>query len=448
MKISLARRLLLIATMGAILLLATAGFFLADINRKGVERTFDRRLQVYAKLLIADLATLNDDSEVEIGTQLSEPLFELPQSGWYWQITRLDKINESENILSRSMWDWQISPLSEDKDANSSEGYISGPDNQRLRVIERVIDLAGEGKYRVSVAGNAEEVSESITPFNYALFFAFTLLGLGFIIAAFFQVRYGLKPLEGLTTKLAAIRNGQAEKLEGEFPEEISPLTTEMNALIAHNQEVVNRARTHVGNLAHALKTPLSVIKNESEQENTAYSKKIAEQTTFMQVQVNHHLERAKLAARVQYISTLIEVEPTLLSLIKTMERVYSLKDIVIYRHLEPNILWRGELNDVQEIVGNLLDNACKWAKSEVQVSLKTQGNFFLICIEDDGEGLNDQQREEIGQRGKRLDETKPGSGLGLSIVKDLLALYRGSLTLETSLLGGLSANILLPKQF
>jgi signal transduction histidine kinase len=452
---SLARRLFLIALGLAAVLLTVTGLVLAAVNKATAESGFDRRLGVYVKLLIADIAGAVDDQQVVVGANLGEPLFELPQSGWYWQIVRIDR-GRREYRASRSLFDGRLEPLGADimpsGPTRSREGYGEGPSGQRLRIVERTIDLGEDGEFVVVVAGFADDITAAVTQFNLTLVAALVLLGFGMVGAALLQVRIGLIPLSRLIGGLTAIRSGANDHLEGEFPREIAPLAREVNALIDANREVVERARTHVGNLAHALKTPISVIQNEAAHRDDPLALKVAEQVAIMRDQVNHHLERARIAARAQTVSTVVSVRPVVESLARTMEKINRNRGISVEVSGAEQVSFRGEKHDLEEMIGNLVDNACKWAKAGVMVTLEPEPAettadraFFTVTIDDDGNGLSPKEREEVGRRGKRLDETKPGSGLGLSIVSELAGLYGGTMALGEAPLGGLRVQLRLP---
>jgi len=265
-----------------------------------------------------------------------------------------------------------------------------------------------------------------------------------------FQVRFGLMPLRRLTAGLAAIRAGTAERLEGDFPEEIAPLARETNALIEANREIVERARTHVGNLAHALKTPLSVMVNEANAHGRdAFADKVKEQADIMRDQVARHLERARLAARLTVVGSITEIAPVVTALARTMEKIHRDKGVAVAVEADAQAKFRGERPDLEEMIGNLVDNACKWAASRVAISVaretSAKGPAVCIVVDDDGRGLSPAEREQVAKRGQRLDETKPGSGLGLSIVVELARLYGGGLTLGQAPSGGLRAELVLP---
>jgi signal transduction histidine kinase len=452
---SLALRLFVSATAWAVVILVITGIILSSLYREAVERAFDRRLGVYLRTLVADIASPEESGD-KFPQSLGEPLFELPLSGWYWQVTRLDP-GKHDVRASRSLWDAGLPHLQDMGVAagadGSREGYVSGPEDQQLRLVERNIDLGEEGHYLVAVAGDAAEISGETRSFDQALVITFSLLAAVLLLTTMFQVRFGLAPLKRITDSLAAIRSGTAEHLAGQFPEEIAPLARETNALIDANKEIVERARTHVGNLAHALKTPLSVIVNEAgAHKREPFGAKVLEQADIMRDQVARHLERARLAARLTVVGSVTEVEPVVTALARTMQKVHHDRDIAVEVRVDGEARFRGERQDLEEMIGNLVDNACQWASARVAIEVMREranaasaNEMVRIVIDDDGPGLSPSQREQVAKRGQRLDETKPGSGLGLSIVVDLAALYGGELKLGTAPLGGLRAELVLP---
>ena len=452
---SLALRLFLSATAVTVIILLITGVVLSSLYRDGVERSFDRRLDVYLKTLVAEVSA-PDDAE-KLPQVLSEPLFDLPLSGWYWQTTKLTGA-KPEVKSSRSLWDGGLPHLEDLHVPIGPDGtrkrYVAGPEDQRLRIVERTVDLGDEGRYLIAVAGDAQEVEDEAQSFDRALAVTFGVLATALLLTTMFQVRFGLAPLKRISASLAAIRAGTSERLEGRFPEEIAPLARETNALIDANREIVERARTHVGNLAHALKTPLSVIVNEAAARGEdPLAAKVREQAAVMRDQVQHHLERARIAARATVVGTVTEVAPVVTALARSLEKIHRDRGIAIDIEATPATKFRGEKQDLEEMVGNLVDNACKWAQSRVAIEVLTgrgessATHTLRVVVDDDGPGLTASQRQQIQvpRRGNRLDETKPGSGLGLSIVTDLAALYGGALTLGTAPIGGLRAELVLP---
>jgi signal transduction histidine kinase len=449
---SLALRLFLSAAAWVAAILLITGFVLSSLYRNAVERSFDRRLGVYLRTLVADLAS-PEEAGGKFPQSLGEPLFELPLSGWYWQVTRLDP-GKPEVRASRSLWDGGL-PHLEDRGIKpgpdgSRQGYVEGPEEQRLRLVERTVDLGDEGHYLVAVAGDAAEIAQETRSFDQALAITFFLLAAVLLLTTMFQVRFGLAPLKRITGGLAAIRAGRAEKLAGRFPHEIAPLARETNALIEANREIVERARTHVGNLAHALKTPLSVMVNEATaRTGDPLAAKVLEQADIMRDQVARHLERARLAARLTAVGSLTEVRPVVTALARTMEKIHHDRGVAIEVRADDEASFRGERPDLEEMIGNLVDNACKWANSRVAIEVmrerRDDAQVVHIVVDDDGRGLSPAEREQVAHRGSRLDESKPGSGLGLSIVVELAGLYGGRLNLGTAPLGGLRAELVLP---
>jgi len=452
---SLAIRLFFSATTWTVLILVVTGIVLSSLYRSAVERAFDHRLDVYLRTLVADVATPQENAD-KFPQSLGEPLFELPLSGWYWQVTRLDSPTPDVRS-SRSLWDGKLPRLADGAVSlaagGTRHGYAEGPEAQQLRMVERTIDLGEEGRFLVAVGGASAEIDEETRSFDGTLLFTFGMLGVVLLLMITFQVRFGLAPLKRVSEGLAAIRSGTAERLEGAFPVEIAPLARETNALIDANREIVVRARTHVGNLAHALKTPISVMLNEANAYgDDPFAAKVREQTEIMRDQVTRQLERARLAARVAMIGTVTDVRPVVAALARTMEKIHQRRGVAIDIDAQGEARFRGEQQDLEEMVGNLVDNACKWAQSRVAIEVFSERpepaddrRVVRILVDDDGPGLSPQQREQVARRGRRLDESKPGSGLGLSIVVGLARVYRGSLTLGTAPIGGLRAELVLP---
>ena len=428
---SLAFRLFLWATgLTVVVLLNLTGIALSSLYRNAVERGFDLRLDVYVHTLVADLASPEEGNE-KFPLSIGEPLFELPLSGWYWQVTRLDKSPTAVHS-SRSLWDSNSPAVTTEAKEDPAaplgyrKGYAAGPEEAQLRLVERAIDLGGDGRYLIAVAGNASEIEDEMLSFDRIIGAIFAGLAVALLITTVLQVRFGLAPLKRISASLAAIRSGRAERLEGEFPVEIALLARETNALIEANREIVERARTHVGNLAHALKTPLSVIVNEAAARGSdPLAQKVLEQADIMRDQVARQLERARLAARSRVFGTLIDVPPVVTALARTMEKLHRERDIAIAVDVPAHARFRGEQQDLEEMIGNLVDNAGKWAQSRVAIEVAQERpvrdgkSKVRVVVDDDGPGLSAADRERVARRGQRMDETKPGSGLGPSIVSN-----------------------------
>jgi len=446
---SIAVRLAASAMFWSFAILLIAGLILSTLYRETTERAFDQRLLVYANNLASDLVALSDP-ERDLGP-IGDPRFELPLSGWYWQVGRPDA-QPRDVRTSKSLFGGRLPTLvgaGEQRFGEVRKGYGLAPDDRQMRIVERDIDLGEDGRFVIRVAGPADEIDADVRRFIFALIVTFLLLGLALGFTTLLQIRFGLRPLVNLRRALGAIRRGEAERIPREYPSDIAPLAMELNLLLDANREILERARTQVGNLAHALKTPLSVIVNEVESAPDDIAAKVREQAGIMRDQVNYYLDRARAAALAGTLGTLTELTPIIDALARTFKKIYRDKDLTISVSVPPGTRFRGERQDLEEMAGNLIDNACKWAAARVDVSVEIirQGDRsqLRIHIDDDGPGLPENVRAEMIKRGRRLDETKPGSGLGLSIVADLAALYSGSLRLDRSPAGGLRAVLELP---
>jgi signal transduction histidine kinase len=298
------------------------------------------------------------------------------------------------------------------------------------------------------VAEDRSSLDHDARRFAETALIALALVGTGLIAGVILQVRVALRPLFRLQKDVADVRMGKADRVAADYPVELTPLASELNALLAHNQEVVERQRTHVGNLAHALKTPLSVMLTEAEQTpGDPLAQVVTRQAQTMREQVDHHLRRARAAARAQGSGERSEVAPVLDELSRTLERIFGERGVTIDWEADEDLVFRGERQDLLELVGNVLENACKWCRKRVRAEAQPDGPGFLrVTVEDDGPGLPSEQREAVLRRGARLDESAPGSGLGLSIVEELAKAYGGSVTLNESSWGGLKVELRLPQ--
>eukprot|EP01037_Dinobryon_pediforme_P009564 gene9564-9640_t len=436
----------------AILLIGAV--ILTTLYVRDSEVAFDRRLNIYVHALIADLASFDEESHSEIG-QLGDPLFLIPFSGWYWQITRTD-VPQGDVRGSRSLSASKLPKLAEASISGTvgalNKGYFIGPDMRHLRMVEQTVDTGDHGVYLVQVAGNAEELVTDTYQFELRLGLAFLLLISALVGSVAVQLRFALQPLRLLQDGVAKIRRGQAEKIEGIQSSDLAPLAAELNLLLLSNREIIERGRTHVGNLAHALKTPLSVIFNEVRADDSALAEKIEEQATIMKTQVDLYLERARAVTRASMLGTSTELKPVLQALVRTFSKIYRDKTFNLNEYVPDDLCFRGEKQDLDEILGNILDNAGKWAVRQIDIAVETEPadpvtgrRFLVIYIDDDGGGLSDEECLEATKRGKRLDETIPGSGLGLSIVADLTAAYGGAMILTRNPHRGLRVILRLP---
>ncbi|HWD29269.1 MAG TPA: sensor histidine kinase [Rhizomicrobium sp.] len=447
---SLAGRLIAAAAVWTVFALVAGGLILSSAFRSSVQEDFDAGLRTDLTALVA--AAGHDAS----GTILLDPRYlsskyQRAYSGDYWQIS---PAASGRALISHSLLDKDIAfatpPAIHDGVAS---GYGDGPDGQRLRILSRQIEFPIDATakpddnraYFLYVAADTSELDRRITQFNGTLIWSFVILGAGLVIAVFLQVRIGLQPLRRVTLALHRIRAGQARRLEGSFPSEIEPLASELNGLIEHSAEVVGRARSYVSNLAHFLKTPLTVLSSEAAAHPGPLADAVSRQVVTMRRQVDHYLARARAAGALDVLGNKTPVGAVLDDLARTLRRIHRDSGIAIDVVCPPGLSFRGERQDLEEMAGNLIDNACKWAKARVRVTAAPGGATFRLAIEDDGAGLTPEERTQVGERGERLDESVPGTGLGLAIVRDIAKLYGGALDLDSSALGGLEARLTLP---
>lgn len=447
---SIAFRLVAAATLWIVVALITGGLLLSGSFRAPVENAFDQRLAQYVQSLIAAVQVGNDGS-LTPPRSLNDPRFDTPYSGLYWLVR--DGASGAVLLRSRSLWDFTPEARADGTVGAIRRFNIAGPEDQRLRVVEQRIAIEGQAgrEFLFAVAADRAEIEDSIDRFNTLLAWSLGALGLGLIAAVLLQVRYGLRPLRRISEALADIRAGRSQRLEGNFPYEVRPLADELNGLLDHTSEVLSRARAHVGNLAHALKTPLAVLANEAASPDADFAKTVEAQTALMRHQVDHHLSRARATGQANVLGIRTDVWPVAEAIARTLEKIHADRGISVTAGGEHSLAFRGEQHDLEEMMGNLVDNACKWASQRVRVTVAgsatvgSGGMRLVIDIEDDGPGVPPNQREELFKRGVRLDEATPGTGLGLSIVRDIAALYGGEVRLDDAELGGLKATLVLP---
>lgn len=451
---SLAGRLIAAAAIWTLLGLLAGGYTLSGIFRSSVENDFDARLRTELDEMIA-AAVPSGSGEVSLQGRFADPRYERVYSGWYWQIVPEDPQGPrlSDAQISRSLFDRTIRVTDQSPKAGVIWGHGQGPEGQVLRVVMRHIEFPAQAKLKRSpskfeflVAADVSVVEDQVSRFNGTLIWSFALLGLGLIIAILIQVRIGLQPLGRVRDGLARIREGKARRLEGRFPAEIAPLVGELNSLIEHSAEVVGRARTHVSNLAHFLKTPLTVLSSEADVHPGPLADAVKRQVSTMRRQVDHYLTRARVAGAVDALGNRTPVKPVLDDLSRVLKRIHAERALAISVECPSGLAFRGERQDLEEMAGNLIDNACKWAHGRVAVSARpVSPTSFELSVQDDGEGLSPEERTRVGSRGERLDESVPGTGLGLAIVRDIAKLYGGEVSLERASLGGLEVRLGLP---
>ena len=431
-------RLLLAVLLMVLLALPVAGWLLAHHYRTSAVNAFDERLEATLNVIIAGVTYDPLTEQLNYERALGDPRFDHVYSGWYWQIT--DGANHS--ITSRSLWDQRLPVLD---NGRLTARTLPGPRGQQMRVVERDIYLAPlEAPLHVSVAARDDDLRDDIQAFQQMLWLG--LLGLGALLLGVLglQVRWGLAPLRRMNANLRDVEQGRVEQLDTRLPDELAMLAKSMNAVLARDQRLIERGRHTAGNLAHALKTPMSVMRLLAKQlpgDNRAiWEAELAR----IDSAVRHHLARASAAGEGVRFAP-VALQETLAPLITGLARLAQRRHITLRQTVDSGVRVHMDGQDLQEVVGNLLDNALRWAKSDVHIRLQAQNELLLLVVSDDGPGMTPQECQAAVQRGKRLDEQRSGSGLGLAIVTDLVTLYHGQMRLQRAESGGLEVVIELP---
>jgi len=456
---SLVTRLVRSAVLWTLPILAVTAIALTWFYRQSTYKLFDDPLENAITDLIAAVET--GEASLPPGTlfltrEPIDPRYQRSLSGRYWMIGRYPEEGDLISVrASRSLSGETLQLPANIKRAvktNTRTEFrttAEGPDaNEPLRVLGRSVILPNGEPVVIMAGADVREAISDIRRFAMIATGLMLLLSAGLVFAVFTQVRLGLQPIFALRDKVADVREGRSELVDGTYPSEISPLADELNSLIGHNKDIVERARTHVSNLAHGLKTPIAVLQNEAEGSKSSLSDIVLRQTKTMKEQVDHHLQRARAAARGQVIGVSTDISETVIPLARTLEKIYRDKDIDFDVQVPEGLMFRGEKRDLEEMAGNLMDNACKWTRDKVHVSVKTMGGQegrIRLEVADNGPGLTKDQYVEALKRGARLDEATPGTGFGLPIVDDLARAYKGELKLGRAEIGGLSVVLFLP---
>jgi signal transduction histidine kinase len=426
-------------------LLLIGGFALDRVLSRSIVDSFDNQLTFVLNSMIAS-SEIGPDGEVRFNRQLADQRFLEPYSGFYYQVSGVG----ADTLASRSLWDRRlrvngahadVKPHLYDSDEFSTPGHA-----EPLRIAERDVLLPGSSvRWRFQVAQSRETINDQIRRLRSTLIWSFSALGVGLLVLAALQTFYGLWPLRRVRNEVASIRSGDKTRIGDEFPTEIRPLTEEINQLLAHSEAQAEEARRHAGNLAHALKTPLTVITNAATAHAPDLADTVCREALVMRRQVDHHLARARAIGRRAAAQSRSTVWESLEAVQRAVDRLYEAVTVDIAGDHSAQV--RVERQDLDEMLGNLVENAAKYGGGRVFVTVEPKGAMVDILVEDDGPGIPRASRGELFTRGARLDTTgKPGTGLGLAIVRDVAEIYGGSVHLEESEdLGGLLARLSLP---
>jgi signal transduction histidine kinase len=443
-KGSIAASLFWLSASWLVLALVTTGFLLTDLYSRTLDTTLTETLDFHVESLAGALLEIGDPRDPAM--TLADPRFDRPRSGWYWIIREADGglVN-----LSTSVVGIDLPGVGTAADAlGRSTQVIDDPFGTQLRMVERTVYLDGE-TYRITVAGNLTEILQLVDDFRGQTFIVLGAVGAMLAIMSVIVARLAMRPISRLSRAVEAVREGDSAEVTGTYPTEIAPLAEEVNELLRSNSQIIERARNQVGNLAHGLKTPIAVLRNEASARKGALADVVSSETEKMSNMVSTYLERARLAARTSVVGKKADATMIMLRLTRVMRKIHPQVTIAFQRP-DASLPWfRGDEADLEEMAGNLLDNACKWSKGQVGVRLSSErgdkGTQLLIRIDDNGPGLSDEDAQKVLRRGVRLDEKTPGTGLGLDIVKELVDVYGGSLDLKRSQLGGLLVELRLP---
>lgn len=437
---SLTRRMIGIAALWIGVLLLGGGLALDRVLSDAITRNFDAQLEYVLTAMVAS-AEIGPDQEVRFNRPLGDQRFLEPYSGLYWQVSG----RGHEPFRSRSLWDRALGQAPDHvglrihiHDSNEFNG-------EALRILDREVHLPGSAtEWRFQVAASRANLDDQIAVLRRTLVRSFALLGLGLVILAALQATYGLWPLRSLRRALVAVRSGASSRIQAHLPVEVAPLVQELNDLLAHSETQAEEARRHAGNLAHALKTPLTVIMNEATAASPDLAGTVIREATTMRRQVDHHLARARAVGRRANAQARAEIWPSLKAVERAVTRMH--RHVTIDLAGDKAAIAHVERQDLDEIVGNLIENAAKYGQGRVFVTVVRDAGFVELQIEDDGPGIPAAARSNLFERGARLDTGKPGTGLGLAIVRDVVQIYSGTITLEESEdLGGLMVRVRLP---
>ena len=442
---SLSRRMIGVAALWIAALLLIGGFALDRVLTRSIVASFDNQLVFVLNSMITS-SEIGPDGEVRFNRPPADQRFVEPYSGLYFQISGAG----AETFPSRSLWDRRLRVVDAHADIKphlyDSDEFSTAGQAEPLRIAERDAVLPGsQVRWRFQIAESRVTINDQIRRLRFTLFWSFFALGIGLLILAALQTFYGLWPLRRVRNEVADIRSGDKTRISDEFPSEIRPLTEEINQLLAHNEAQAEEARRHAGNLAHALKTPLTVITNAATAESPDLADTVCREALVMRRQVDHHLARARAIGRRAAAHSRVRVWESLEAVERAVDRLYEGVTVDIAGDQQAQV--RVERQDLDEMLGNLVENAAKYGGGRVFVTVQPSGARVDILVEDDGPGIPPEKRGQLFSRGARLDTTgKPGTGLGLAIVRDVAEIYGGSIHLEESEdLGGLLARLSLP---
>jgi signal transduction histidine kinase len=435
---SLRSRLLSAALVWVICATIAGSWALSYAFRTTAQDAFDARLTSLLSVLIG-LADIGPDGALKIDRDIGDPHFETIYSGWYWIASDAQGVR----LRSRSLWDSDLPMRALPVSASPSYWNAQDTLGREIRIAAQSVLLPGSATpVTFVVSGDLDALHSDARRFDWVLRTALSTLSIGLAIAVLAQVIFGLRPLNRLTRDIEAVRSGRADTVAPSGTAEIDALIAELNSLIQHNRGLIERARASASDLAHALKTPLAVMQSiHHDDANAALEQR--EQIAAMERIITRHLARAATAGPGRHAA--VPIAPIVDEIARGLERIHADRNLELLKEIPGDLVYAADREDLEEMIGNLVENAYKWARSRIRISVQSDASALSLIVEDDGPGIEDQHAEQVTERGTRLDESTPGTGLGLSIVTDIANIYSGNLRLARARLGGLRAELTLP---
>ena len=438
---SLTRRIIVLSIFWIVVALLATAFLLTHFYREHIQHHFDAHVLTHVEELIASVET-TPDGATRLSREPTDPRFHRLDSGWYWEVLSGETLLQKSSSLGDQQLDLSNIVLDEQQGVQT----VYSPGRQKLRAhVVHVSYPYAAGSLTFIATAPEMQISDDVRDFVYQLFMSFLVLGIGLSIAVVVQVTVALRPLKAIKSAISDIRAGKTKRLPQNFPGDVQPLVNELNFLLDHNEMLMKRARNRLGDLAHSVKNPLAVIRNEARSMSGKQGHLILDQSHAIASNIDHCLSRARIYGKKDAIGYRTSVKSVFDDISFAVEHIYKNRNIIIQLNGLDDKWFRGEAQDLEEMAGNLIDNAFKWASNKVVVRCLIENDRLSLIIEDDGPGIADEELESITRRGRKLDETRPGHGHGLGIVTDISELYGGSLKLGRSDLGGLRAELHLP---
>jgi signal transduction histidine kinase len=438
---SLASRLIGLSGAWVIMSLGVTALLLVYFYRDHAAQHYDEHVAMHMEELV-EASHFSEDGEFRMAFRPSDPRYHILNSGWYWEVLQSGKALQRSPSLGANVLDMTGAKPTE----SDMVREVIGPSQGKLRVHVQELSVGPDQPPLVFLASSPMAgITDDVLNYSNHIVGSFVVLGIGLLLAVVLQVRLAIKPLHAIGAGISDIREGKLSKLPDHQLEDVQPLVEELNNLLDHNAVLLKRARNQLGDLAHSVKNPLTVINNEARNMEAGQKELIIRQTQDISRNVDHYLSRARAFGTEKVLGSRSQVKPVAEDLVYAMQRIYQERDLDYEISGLRGCWFKGEHQDLEELLGNLMDNAAKWAKTRVVIHCETFNGRLILVVEDDGPGISEEEFINVMQRGHRLDESKPGHGQGLGIVKDIAGLYGGALRLSKSPLGGLRAELNLP---